>query len=508
MEAPEIMGPGVALFDYDGDGDLDILQLRMQSPDRPGQPAPNRLFEQQADGTFRVKVTGLEDPSYAQGVAVGDVDADGDLDVYLVNYGHDALYLNDGAGMFHEATEQAGIQQEGWNSTAIFCDADGDADLDLFVVRYLDFAPGTECIGSAGIQDYCSPKVFPGLPDVLYINDGSGRFTDATASLGIVYPDDGRSAKGLGVLCADLTGDGLVDFYVGNDRNANNLWVQGADGSFQDEAVIRGVAVNRFGKPEASMGLAFGDTDLDGSLDLFMTHLGGENNTLYAGSDGAFYRDRTGEGGMAAVDWALTGFGTALADFDRDGDLDLVIGNGKVRHGDPLPGASLGDFWNLYAEPNLLFENDGTGRFLPALDLAGEFGMPIEITRGLAVGDLDLDGDLDLIIANGDNSLRLYRNDAPVEGSHWLSVLPVFRNGVEAMGSRIIARFAGGQQMAVALRGGSYQSSRDPPVYFGLGAIEEVDRIEVVWPDGSTEEFPGGAVDRRLILRQGEGAQP
>jgi hypothetical protein len=497
------MGPGVALFDADGDGRSDILQLRMPPPGRPHDPAPARLYLQRADGRFAAEARGLEDPGYAQGVAIGDADGDGDLDVYFANYGADALYLNEG-GRFAPAVD-SGIDEPHWSSGATFCDADADGDLDLYVVRYLDFNAATECIGSAGRRDYCSPESFPGLPDALYLNDGAARFRPHS----LPYPDRGASAKGLAVVCADLTGDGRLDFYVANDREPNQLWVASPDG-WRDEAVLRGVAVNRFGRPEASMGLALGDVEPDGEPELFMTHLKGENNTLYGvlgnASPAALYRDRTTGAGMAEADWPLTGFGTAFADLDHDGLPDLLVVNGRVRHEMPVE-AGADPFWGEYAEPNLVFVNRG-GRFENGADRAPEFVAPVAVTRGLATADLDGDGDLDVVTADGDNRLRLFRNEAPPAGSHWLRVRPFDADGREALGARVTLVDGGRRAAGVALRGSSYQSSSQFGVHFGLGAAASFQALEVRWPDGARERFAGGAADRVLDLRRGSGEAP
>ena len=506
--APEIMGPGVALLDYDGDDDLDVLQLRMPLPGSPDAPAPNRLFQQQDDGTF-VDISagsGLDDTGFAQGVAVGDVNNDGAPDVYFANYGRDALYRNNGDGTFTNVTAAAGVGElDLWSASTTFCDYDADGDLDLYVTHYLDYDPDVSCQGRSGHPGYCAPQTFDGVPDKLYRNIGGGRFQDVTTSAGLRWVDGGRKAKGLGVVCVDLSGDGLLDFYVANDGEANQLWINLGDGSFADEAIIRGVAVNRYGMPEASMGIALGDVDGDGGLDLLLTHLGGENNTLFSSGSGPLYRDRTPEAGLAVHDQALTGFGCRLFDFDLDGDPDLAVVNGRVQRGPAADSAEVSPFWSHFAEPNLLFENDGGGAFSNVTPTEIDFGRRVEVSRGLAIGDVDDDGDLDLLLSNGDNSLRIYRNGAAGSGGHWLRVRARVA-GRDAPGTRVRLIAADREFLGLVLPGGSYMSSGDPRAHFGLGATDRVDRIEVTWPDGHREQFPGSQADRQVELTKGTGS--
>ncbi len=347
---PETTGGGLALFDADGDGDLDILQTRCPPPGRPDDPAPNRLYAQQSDGTFLdVSVdSGLGDPGYGQGIAIGDADNDGDLDVYVTNFGPDAFYRNEGGGQFVEVTAESGVSGDHWSTSAAFVDFDRDGDLDLYVVRYVEFNPAILC-GVETSSDYCDPRNFAPVLDTLYRNDGTGAFADVTREVGIEAP-----SKGLGVVCADVTRDGFVDFYVANDGEANQLWVNDGQGRFSDEALLRGVALNIYGEPEASMGVALGDVNGDARPDLFMTHVAGETNTLYVSMESALFSDRSDASGTSANDLPFTGFGCGLFDYDNDGDLDLAIANGRVKRGTPVPGANLGPFWNAYAERNLI----------------------------------------------------------------------------------------------------------------------------------------------------------
>ena len=267
------------------------------------------------------------------------------------------------------------------------------------------------------------------MRDALYRNNGDGSFSDVTAEAGIALP-----GNGLGVVCADLTGDGWVDIYVANDQEANHLWVNGGDGTFTDEAVIRGVAFNAYGEAEASMGVTAGDVNGDGRLDLFMTHLRDESNTLYIATEYGIFIDASETSGLAAIDRGYTGFGCGFFDYDNDGDLDLALVNGSVRRGSKFPGGNVGDFWSLYAEPNLLFQNDGSGNFTNISSLAGAFAEQVEVSRGLAFGDTDLDGDIDLVVGNL-GGMRVFRNDAPPPSNRWLRVRAIDGNR-DAIGAK------------------------------------------------------------------------
>jgi hypothetical protein len=502
---PGIMQGRVALLDYDNDTDLDILHVRTPTPGATQAPAPNRLFEQQADGTF-VNVTeraGVGDPGFGQGVAVGDVDNDGDVDLYVTNYGRDAFYLNRGDGTFEDATVSAGFSGERWSSAASFCDYDADGDLDLVVVHYLVYDFDRICMDSSGRRDYCGPQVFPGEPDLLYRNDGGATFTDVTAEAGLVLSDGGGRARGLGVLCVDLTGDGRSDIFVANDGEANHLWVNRGDATFAEEGVMRGVAVSGHGKAEASMGVALADVNSDGVLDLFMTHLVFEHNRLYLGGPGKLFMDGTLESQVGAGDVSFTGFGCALFDYDHDRQIDIAVVNGSVSRVTATLAADVPEFWRPYAERNSLLKNDG-GTFRDVVDRSGAFGAVAEVSRGLAVGDLDGDGDLDMVMSNVDNTLRVFRNDAPPPGHHWLIVRAM--TGLrDAVGAEVRVRAGDWERVAVIQPATSYLSSNDPPAHFGLGTLDRVDAIEVRWPSGRRERFVPEGIDRKVTVREGNG---
>ena len=505
---PEVIGSGVAVFDYDNDAALDILHIRFPPPGKTDTPAPNRLFRQQPDGTF-VDVTeaaGIGDAGYGQGVAIGDVDNDGDADVHVTNYGPDTFYRNNGDGTF--SLVDIGISNEAWGTSATFGDYNRDGYLDLYVANYVQFDPAAVCRGKHSAPDYCNPQVFDAAPDRLFRNRGDGTFTDVTQQAGIAA----MPGRGLGVVCLDLTGDGWVDFYIANDGEANQLWVNQTDGTFSEEAIVRGLAFNAYGQPEGSMGIAVGDLNGDMRADLFATHLSGETNTLYVTTPYAVFVDMTEVAGFAGHDLLFTGFGCGFLDFDNDADLDIALVNGRVKRGAILEGADLGEFWNFYAEPNLLFQNSRTGTentgknvtFNDVSSLAPDFTRPVEVSRGMAFGDIDRDGDVDMVVSSLDNRIRLFRNDGVPSQNNYLFLQAITQNR-DALGAHVTLRTEPRALTAHVLPGTSYLSSSEPSIHFGLGTIDAVEAIEVHWPDGNREKFPGSAANRRVKVSQGEG---
>jgi len=505
---PEVIGSGVAVFDYDNDAALDILHIRFPPPGKTDTPAPNRLFQQQPDGTF-VDVTaaaGIGDAGYGQGVAIGDMDNDGDADVHVTNYGPDAFYRNNGDGTF--SLVDIGISNEAWGTSATFGDYNRDGYLDLYIANYVQFDPAAVCRGKHSAPDYCNPQVFDAAPDRLFQNRGDGTFTDVTQQAGIAA----MPGRGLGVVCLDLTGDGWVDFYIANDGEANQLWVNQTDGTFREEAIVRGLAFNAYGQPEGSMGIAVGDVNGDMRADLYATHLSGETNTLYITTTYAVFVDMTEVAGFAGHDLLFTGFGCGFLDFDNDADLDIALVNGRVKRGAILEGADLGEFWNFYGEPNLLFQNSRTGTenpgknvtFYDVSSLAPDFTRPVEVSRGMAFGDIDRDGDVDMVVSSLDNRIRLFRNDGVSSQNNYLFVQAITQNR-DALGAHVTLRTEPRALTAHVLPGTSYLSSSEPSIHFGLGTIDAVEVIEVHWPDGNREKFPGSAANRRVKVFQGEG---
>lgn len=505
---PETMGGGAALFDADGDGDLDVYFTNGNGDPGSGVPGPmpprNRFYLQDSPGHFvdATERSGLGDPGYGMGVAILDIDNDGDLDLYSANFGPDRLFRNRGDGSFEDWTAAAGIAVDGWSTSVAACDYDLDGDLDLYVTRYVEYDRSRFCTDPAGRREYCSPEAYPPAGDVLLRNLGDGRFEDVSAAVGL----DAARGAGMGVICSDLNRDDRPDFYVANDLDANQLWLQQADGTFRDFALVRGVAYNLEGRTESGMGVVAADLDNDADIDLFVTHLVAQSNTLYDNLGGSLgFEDVTGVRGMAASSLPFTGFGTAAFDVDLDGDLDLMVVNGRVLRGELHPGVDLDPPWDGYAEPNLLYLNDGHGSF--TLASAGSLPGDVEISRALAVGDMDGDGALDLLVANLVSPPRLYRNIAPRRGD-WLAVRvidPALRR--DAIGARVHLLGTPAQEREIT-RSFGYLSASDSVAHFGLGFGAEFQGLLVRWPGGETELFAIEGFNRRMVLRRGEGSAP
>jgi hypothetical protein len=367
-----------------------------------------------------------------------------------------------------------------------------DGYLDIYVARYLDYNARTRCTDKAGRPEYCGPKSFTGLPDVLYYNNHDGTFTDVSVSSGIAS----SSLKGLGVVTGDFNQDGFPDIYVANDGEANHLWINGKNGTFKDRAIELGAAVNALGQPEASMGLTAGDFDADDDLDLFMTHLREEKNTLYRNLGPVGFQDDSWGTGLAGPSVPFTGFGAGFFDYDNDGDLDLSVVNGRIARGSMLVQNKTNSYWDAYAEPNFLFQNDGSGNFLDWSKNAGTFCSTIENSRGLAFGDIDNDGDIDLLVTNCGGPARLYRNEAK---GHWLEIRAMELNR-DAIGARIVVEVNGKRLVRYIAPAYSYLCSNDARAHFGLGSATKVDRIEVQWLKGKTKVIEGVKADKILTL--------
>ncbi|HEX2491096.1 MAG TPA: VCBS repeat-containing protein, partial [Blastocatellia bacterium] len=411
----EEMGAGVALFDYDRDGDLDVFlvqggSLETDAKAAAGRPVTSRLFRNDltvaSSGSPKLSFTdvseraGIDLRAYGMGVATGDYDNDGDLDLFVTSFGPETLYRNNGDGTFTDVTKDAGVSDGFWSTSAAFVDHDRDGDLDLFVANYLDFtlAGNKVCQDGVGARDYCSPRAFRPVPDRFYRNEGGGRFTDATEIAGITKAD----GAGLGVSTGDYNGDGWLDLYVANDATPNQLWINQRNGTFKDEGLLSGSALNAAGNPEGSMGIASGDFDLDGDEDLFITNIIGETFALYVNDGQGNFDDARVKTGVAAPTAAFTGFGTDWFDYDNDGWLDLFIANGAVniveaQRGEKFP----------FRMRNQLFRNTGKGRFEETSRAGGPAFDRAEIGRGAAFGDVDNDGDVDVVVTTNGGPVRL-----------------------------------------------------------------------------------------------------
>lgn len=497
---PSIMGSGVAWVDVDADSDLD-LYFPLMDPS-----ASNRLFIHKDDGTFAdvSAGSGADDHGFGMGVAVGDVNNDSRVDLYLTNYGEDRLLLNRSGsdGVHFVPSPIAGDAR--WSSSATFCDFDGDGWLDLFVSHYIDYDETKECFADDGRADFCSPQIFEGSPDTLYRNLDGERFEDVSASTGIAS----KTAPGLGVVCADLDDDGRLDFYVANDGSANHLWIQQPDGSFRDEAIVAGVALNAFGVAEAGMGVAVSDADGDDDLDLFITHLGTETNTLYRNDRDLIFEDRSAAAGLSVASLPFTGFGTGFADINLDGRLDLVIANGRVQWQPARADAGeIETSMRPYAEPNQLFLGDGAGEFDSATTSSWQSLLTlVEVSRGLAIADMDGDGDVDFAIANAGGASRLYRNEIGPAGN-WLSVSAKIADASRHEHSASITAVTNvGRIRRLSGPGYGYLSSHDPRAHFTFEDGVQLHHIEVRWPDGSNESYPIAEFGRVVVVVKGEGS--
>jgi hypothetical protein len=515
---PEIMGAGAALFDYDGDGDLDVYLIQgamldeskksseAKFPPPPGWKPGNRLFRNELVPTGKLRFTDVTEQAgvgyvgYGMGAAVGDYDNDGDLDLYVTNYGSNVLFRNHGNGTFTNVTREAGVDDARWSASAAFVDYDRDGDLDLFVTNYIDFTikGNKRCYAPTGEPDYCSPAAYRPVPDRLFRNEGQGKFVDVTQPSGI-----GKAfGPGLGVSCADFNGDGWIDIYVANDGAANLLWINKGDGTFEEQGLMAGAAYSAEGVARAGMGLAVGDFDNDGDEDILVTNLTKEGSTLYRNQGrGAFY-DATIEFNLAEPSFLSTGFGVAWFDYDNDGWLDLFAANGAVTllpglRGSPYP----------FHQRNQLFHNEGAGKgFRETTAVAGPALQLSEVSRAAAFGDIDNDGDIDTLVTNNNGPARLLLNETGAR-AHWLQVRLV---GVKDN------RFGLGAKVGVIRKGnkalwrrvhadGSYLCASDARVHFGLGADANVEAVVVEWPNGGKEMWSNVRTDSLITLRQGSG---
>ena len=492
------LGSGAALFDADGDGDLD-LYVAAGSAVADGRTVPAGgpwLFRNEGPGRWSdtTSTSGLTYTGWAQAVAVADYDSDGDLDLFLAQHGPDTLWQNQGDGTFRDVTSHAGLTDSSWGVGATWGDYDGDGWLDLYVVNYLDVDPARPPPLHqhwANVWVFTPPGMLPGQADRLWRNRGDGTFKDATSRAKLRRPD----GKGMAAVFADLDGDGRQDLYVTNDTQPNELFRNLGQGTFRDEALEAGAAVDAQGQPEGSMGVEVGDIDGDGRLDLVYTNFRQEGTRVLLDVDGRTYRDASNASRIRPQTLRFVGWGLALADFDDDGQLDLFQANGHV-----FPNTPDAD----YAQPPLMLRNAGAGVFEPATDSWGTDLAELRSGRGVASGDIDGDGDIDLVMTTMDGPLRVLVNEGRRVHAAATIRLAGRHPNREAIGARVEVRAAGRAQVGIVRRGGGFLSASDSALHFGLGEASSIDSIVVRWPDGTTGRYNDLAVDATLVLHQGE----
>jgi hypothetical protein len=502
----ESMSGGVALLDYDNDGLLDIYLTDSLTVDTAQNPraARSALYRNLGNGKFEdvTDKAGVGHPGWAMGVCTADVDGDGWEDIYVTGLGRNYLYHNNHDGTFTDIAERASVSAGGWSTGCGFADYDRDGNLDLFVSRYVkidlahlpEFGQGKTC-QYRGVAVQCGPRGLPGDGDFLYHNDGNGHFTEVGEKAGVSDP---RGYFGLGVAWFDANGDGWPDLYVANDSNPNFLYLNQKDGTFKEVAFPMGVAVSEDGAEQGSMGVAVGDYDLSGRMSLFVTNFSEEYNDLFH-NDGDHFTDVSFRSKTAASSLPYVGWGTEFFDYDNDGLLDLIAVNGHVypQLDQARLGASAG-----YRQRKLLYHNRGDGTFD---EVAAQYGPALteeRVSRGLAVGDLDDDGRLDVVINDLDGAPQVLHNEL-AEAGHWLMVKLRGRGrNTDAIGALVTVRAGGLAQERLVQSGTSYLSQSDMRPHFGLGAATQADSVEVRWPDGSTTRMENVKADRLIQIQQ------
>jgi hypothetical protein len=522
---PEVMAPGVALFDYDNDGDLDLFvpQGRMlgtktieQALVKPEQPLRGRLFRNDlvTGGPDTVRPTntlsgalhftdvteasGISQTTYGMGAATGDFNNDGCVDLYVTALGSNQLFKNNCNGTFTDVTATTRTADPGWSVSAAFVDVDRDGWLDLFVGHYVRYSVATNirCYSVTGLTDYCPPNVYRAEPSHLFRNNRNGTFTDITAKAGL----SAEYGAALGVSTADFNGDGWIDIHVSNDSTPNQLWINQKNGTFMNTAPLAGTAVSPEGEAKASMGVDAGDFDNDGDEDLFVGELLAQGADMYVNDGMATFSEDSARTGLRAPTLAVTTFGAGWLDVDNDGWLDLVTANGAVTHA--VEALARKEHFALQ-QKRQLFRNLGTGRFEDATSRAGDAFAIAEVGRGLAFGDLDNDGDVDIVVGNDAGPVRVLINGVGSR-QHWAGARLVDRNGRDALGARVTVKRADGKAFVRRARAdGSYASANDPRVLIGTGSATAPVQVEILWPDGTTSSH-SLPVDRYTTIKQGQ----
>jgi hypothetical protein len=517
---PETMGSGVALFDYDNDGDLDIflVQGAMLGPVdvskalfHPQLPLRGRLYRNDSvrntDGTCTLKFvditeeSGIRAEGYGMGVTAADFNNDGWVDLYITNFGHNQMWRNNGDGTFTDVTAESGTDVPGWSICASFVDYDRDGWLDLFVANYIDFrfTNLTKCFAPSGMVDYCSPLEYSPLPNRLFRNRRDGTFEDVTIRSGI-----GNEYYGaMGAVCADFDGDGWPDIFVSDDYRPNQLWINQHDGTFRNDALIAGCALDRNGNAQSSMGVDAGDLLGHGFEDLVVPTIAGQHADLYSNDGKGSFDDMSYQSGIALATRRYTGFSAGMLDYDNDGWLDLFIVNGAVRIIEEQ--ARKGSLYP-YAESNLLLHNNGKGRFEDASSNAGSAFSRLEVGRGAAFGDIDNDGGIDVVVLNNSGPARLLMNNVG-HRKPWIGFRMVGdKYHRDMLGTRVAVFRRDARTLWRRVHtDGSYCSSSDPRVLFGLGDAPEITKVQAHWVSGRVEEWTGLPLGKYTTLLEGSG---
>ena len=499
---PESTGPGCAFLDYDNDGWMDIYLVNSGKCDffNPSTPLRNALYKNNHDGTFTdvTEKAGVGAGGFGQGVAVGDYDSDGFPDLYVTQYGRSILYHNNGDGTFSDVTEKAGVAAPGWASSAVWFDYDNDGRLDLFVGHFVDFRRelNKPCgIHDDGLHHYCIPKIYSPMPSWLFHNNGDGTFTDVSKESGI----SGHLGKAWGVVATDINNDGLMDLWVSNDTVPNFLFANRGDGKFEEIGTAAGIAYSEGGRARSGMGVDSADFNQDGWMDLFVSNLDREIFAIYKNNHDETFDDVATATGIGKATRYMSGWGLKFFDYDNDGNIDLFLANGNP---DDLISSLHGEV--TYEEPLLLFYNNGNSFENVSAKSGPVFSTPWS-SRGLALGDFDNDGAVDVLISVNNGVPLLLRNNAAKE-NHWLGVRLVGkRSNIDAIGARVTYQARDLKRSRMKVGGGSYLSSHDPRMVLGLGKRDKIDWLEVKWPmPGGTQHFKDLPVDRYITLVEGE----
>jgi enediyne biosynthesis protein E4 len=501
---PETSGAGCAFLDYDNDGWMDIYLVNSGKCDffTPNTPLRNALYRNNRDGTFTdvTEKAGVAAGGFGQGVAVGDYDGDGFCDLYVTQYGRSILFHNNGDGTFSDVTEKAGVAAPGWASSAVWFDYDNDGRLDLFVGRFVDFSKelNKPCgIHEDGRLHYCIPKIYSPMPSWLFHNNGDGTFTDVSKESGIAR----HLGKVWGVVATDINNDGLIDLWVSNDTVANFLFVNRGKGKFDEIATTAGVAYSDVGRARSGMGVDSADFNDDGWMDLFVSNLDREMFAIYKNNHDETFDDLALPTGIGKATKFMSGWGLKFFDYDNDGNLDLFLANGNP---DDLIESLHGEV--TYEEPLLLFHNTGKSFENVSAQSGPLFSRPMS-ARGLALGDFDNDGAVDVLISVNNGGPLLMKNTASI-GNHWLGLLLIGKkSNPDAIGARVTYQAGDLKRSRTKVGGGSYLSSHDPRMVLGIGKRTRIDWMEIKWPQpgGTVERFTELPVDRYITIIEGQG---